>query len=375
MIYSKKKRKRLRHFSKDDAAPFKLKKDLEYYHAKLSPDGKYVAYVSNELGKYKVILYNLEDEKNKAILKGGIRTLTQATDGSVPLLAWSKTGKKLSIVNVKRDKIFLIHYNIVDGKKEKQPVRNFQKIYSISYAENDKYLLFSGLNKGQVDIYKYYITSSKKIQLTNDFYDDLNPVYMEINGKKGYMFASNRPTDTLRDAKLDSILPTGNFDLFFIDMVENDNLLARVTNTPHANEMYASQLSDEEYLFISDKNGINNQYAGTFEQTLAHHKIKYVYETEDYIDSVQLHENISLDSILYDEEHTILRTEKIPVYKYTGKNRPVSNYFQGVLNMSVSQRTNEQLVTALYEQKKKFYIVEMPDETQSINATDFMRGN
>ena len=54
----------------------KLKKAWDYYELKLSPDGKYLAYASNDMGRYRVFLLNTETGKRKVILTGGFRTNT-----------------------------------------------------------------------------------------------------------------------------------------------------------------------------------------------------------------------------------------------------------------------------------------------------------
>ncbi len=48
----------------------KIKKGFDYYEPRLSPDGKYIAYASNDMGRYRVHLINTETGKAKVVLKG-----------------------------------------------------------------------------------------------------------------------------------------------------------------------------------------------------------------------------------------------------------------------------------------------------------------
>jgi hypothetical protein len=57
---------------------------LLYSQARVSPDGRYVGYVTNDIGKYRVFLYDFEKGKRKKILKSGYRSYLQETDVLFP---------------------------------------------------------------------------------------------------------------------------------------------------------------------------------------------------------------------------------------------------------------------------------------------------
>ncbi|MFT4645454.1 MAG: hypothetical protein ACI8ZX_001870, partial [Planctomycetota bacterium] len=165
-------RKEFNAIDKDDFVNIKTKKNRKIYNAKLNPDGKSIAYITNEEGKWRIHLYNLKDSTNKIIFKGGFKTNTVRTDLMNPMIDWEQRGKKLTIIYELRDKFFIRDY-IVETKKleDETPIRKFQKIYGFSYAENSKNLILSAMRKGQIDIFKYYVPSTKVTQITNDFYD------------------------------------------------------------------------------------------------------------------------------------------------------------------------------------------------------------
>lgn len=53
----------------DNLLPIKYRDHIVNGNPNISPDGKYIAYTSNEMGKYKVWLYNTETGKKKKFLK------------------------------------------------------------------------------------------------------------------------------------------------------------------------------------------------------------------------------------------------------------------------------------------------------------------
>lgn len=111
----------------------KNKAKKQYGNLCISTDGSYAAYTSNENGKVKVKLLNLNNNKSKTIFKYGHK-LNDKVDYKYPILAWSTTGNYLSMVYEEKDKNVLETY-VVDDKKwqQKRYLINFEKILSISY--------------------------------------------------------------------------------------------------------------------------------------------------------------------------------------------------------------------------------------------------
>ena len=54
---------------------------------KVSPDGTQIAYVTNDMGKYKVWLYDTRKNKRKKLAKGGYKSANKPVDTSFPVLA------------------------------------------------------------------------------------------------------------------------------------------------------------------------------------------------------------------------------------------------------------------------------------------------
>ena len=77
-----------------------------------------MAYVTNDLGKYRVWLYDMQRGKSRCIQKGGYKSLEQKNDVSFPLLAWHPSGRMLAMMREFKGKIWLDFYE--PGRKGKR---------------------------------------------------------------------------------------------------------------------------------------------------------------------------------------------------------------------------------------------------------------
>lgn len=354
----------------------RTRKTMDYYQAKLSPDGKTIAYASNDMGRYKVHLLNTETRKHKVIMRGGFRTNTQFTDNSIPLLAWDPSGKKLAMIRDKRSNIFIHFYDVESRKKEVAPIRKFQKITSFSYIDS-KQLVMSAVQNGQTDIYTYIIASTTTRKITDDYFDDLQPAYISADSIHGIMFASNREDGTLIQQRYESQVINKQFDLYFYDLDANPNNLYRITSTPYANETYPQNLNDTDFCFLSDKNGIRNRYIGHFERVFDHNlkTYRYIFKESGEVDSVQVAEYMPLDSAidrtLVDFQDSSLQK----VYKTGGVTSPYSNFTHSIREQSVVPDKNLSLDLVQQNNKVQFrkYTIDTYVTTGNIPEMDYMQ--
>lgn len=374
-------RKEFEAINREDFVNIKIKKNRKIYNAKLNPDGKSIAYVTNEEGKWRVRIYNLKDSTDKIVFKGGFRTNTIKTDLMNPMIDWEQRGKKLTIIYELRDKFFIRDFEVEENKlTEETPIRKFQKIYGFSYAENSKNLVLSAMQKGQIDIFKYYLPSTKVTQITNDFYDDLQPSYVNLENFSGYVFISNRNNDSLQKQKLDSILPNNNFDVFFYDLNENNQRLVQVTQTPYANESFPQAYDKENFTFLSDYNGIANRYLAHLETQKAYDRDQYFYKTNEnpnVIDSIILDKGVVLDSSLaFDNTiKEVISKNDFPVYRTKGVSYSVTKYNNGISELSTSTKVNKSLKLMLFKNKNRFVLTDFSRHTKEkeLKKSGFVR--
>lgn len=254
----------------------KTNKHRTYSQFKLSPDGKYAAFVTNEMGQLKLFLYDIERKKLKRIYKAE-KKLDRVNDYSYPVIAWHPSSKLLTYVYEKKGEVNLNYFNIETKKVEKRPpLYNFEKILDFSYAEDGKTLVFSAVQKGQTDIFVYNLTSNFTEQITKDLYDDLSPRF--ISGGRQIIFASNRVDDTLRmDGKTLYQKLSKKNDLFLYDHQNKSKLLRRVTMTPDIDESSPYPYGKNYITYLGERDFVTQRFVGRFDSA-----VSYVDTTEHY---------------------------------------------------------------------------------------------
>ena len=250
----------------ENPLPVKIKKDIVYGQPNISPYGKYLAYTTNEAGKYRVYLYDRLNEKQKKILQKGVSIDTK-TDYSYPILSWHPTGKVLAIMLEEKGLPYIYFYDTESKHFTKQVIYEVQKITDMAYSDNGRFLVMSAVKQGQSDIFVFNIAASSFERITDDIYSELNPRF--INNSTQIVFSSNRDNDTLgKEPEIIKEVPT-NFDLFLYDYAHHNLVLKRLTNTPLANEIRPEYTGFNTISYLSDANGIYNAYLAVIDSTVS----------------------------------------------------------------------------------------------------------
>ena len=243
----------------------KTKKTRKYQQFKISPDGNYAAYVTNELGQYKVWLHDIKEQKSKKIARGEHK-LDRLPDYSHPVLAWHPTSKVLSFIEEKRGELVLNLYDMEDKKRDKRPLRKMDKVLSMSYNNTGDKLILSAVTKGKTDLFLYSVIGNNQKQLTNDIFDDLSPRFVDNDTR--VIFTSNRIDDTIRK-KVQTIQYKKDKDIYILDIDNIKKPLTRITNTPYIDESSPNQYSKERYSYLSNANGIRNRYVAYYDSAIS----------------------------------------------------------------------------------------------------------
>lgn len=243
------------------------KSKRDYSNFAFSPDGKSYAYVTNESGQVRIWLKTENKKRPKCILRRYCK-IEDNPDLSFPLLAWHPIGTILGITLEVKGRCYYYPYNLETKKWEDRMLVDVEKISAWSYSDNGQFMLFSGFKNGQSDIFLYSFFAHTYQNLTNDYYDDYDPIF--INHQKQIVFSSNRKIDSLflKDNFMKAD-PQKNYDLFLYQYARKDTALVRITHTPYANEFNPQKVSDNEIVYLSDENGIINRYSATFDSTIS----------------------------------------------------------------------------------------------------------
>lgn len=358
---------------------FKNKKNLPLSQLKISPDGRRAAWVSNDLGRWRVYVQELRGEgKQKVVLKGGSRNALQATDYNYPLLAWSPNNQELAVLYERRDVPKLALLNLETGKKELSNLSpEYQRVFSIDFT-NPQELLLSAAVRGYSDLFLYRLVTRQTERLTQDFWDDLDATVVTLDGRRSILFVSNRLSDTLSPQKLDTLLPIGRFDVFLFDLESRNAELVRVTNTPFFDERMPVAVDSTHMVYLSDENGTVNRQGAYLEPYLAYHYASvYLKDGAEVKAAVAqpagewplervLKFMAPLDTLLKNIDSTQIDSIRIfPVYKKRPTNYNLSNYNRNILYQHSTVRAGRLVEAIATEGKIGFYRREPKNEASS----------
>lgn len=246
----------------------RTKKARVYQQVKLSPDGKYISYVTNELGQFRIYLYDTETGKTKRIIKKDHK-IDQITDYSYPVLAWHPSGKILAFVTEEKGLLRLNYFNLETKELTQRVLLLYEKVLDLSYSDDGLKFAISGVVKGQTDIYVHNIVSATNEQITNDIADDFNPRF--INNSSGIIFTSNRNYDSLTPPDPDN--PENSISLsrsvFTIDLTDPKAELKRISDRNYFDYEDPFGTETKKFTYLSDESGIRNRYIAKYDSTIS----------------------------------------------------------------------------------------------------------
>ena len=325
--------------------PIKNKHNAPLVEVQISPNGQYLAYAINEIGKYKIYIQDLQTNERTLVKKGGFRNQFQATDYTYPLISWNPSGFELAYIYEHRDVIYLSKYdlNTKETLTEEMDTK-IQRVYSMDYVNNVDMVL-TGMIGGYSDLLYYRSNVRATQKITSDFYDDLDAVYVEVGNQKGILFASNRQDSMIVNARLDTILPINTFDIFYYDLENKSRELVRVTNTPYANERQPSSVDTTYFSFLSDETGIYNRKYGYLEDYIAfHEQVLLLKEGEELI--------LPIDSAIANLDTAVIAQIDSsyirPVIKKRAINHFASNKNRNIVSQHSARKSNK-LVEVIYQ--------------------------
>lgn len=280
----------------------KPRKDRVYQNIRISPDGRHIAYVTNHMGKYKIWIRDTRTGKRDKIDKGGHK-LDQEQDYSFPVLDWHPTSEILGYVTEEKGLLRINFYNLTTGDLTTRRLLFFEKILSMNFSPDKRKIVFSAVVNGQTDIWVHDIASSTNERITNDLADDFEPRF--INGMESISFISNRRSDTLyqpdEEPKNNTTTATA---LYVYDYVNKSRKLRKISEGRYINHEDPLYKGDDQFMYLSDKNGIINRYFAEYDSTVA------------YVDTT-IH------------------------YRYFANSYPLTNYNRNILEHDYNPETND----------------------------------
>ncbi len=301
---------------------------------KIAPKGEHIAYVTQRDNRYKVILKDLKNDSEKVILKGNVNfDFGHIADENYPVLTWSK-GNELAIIFEKRNNIKLAIYNVSEGKiKSTNDVGgDLERITHADFVSR-RQLVVTASKNGQSDLFSVSTNGEQVRHITRDFYDERDVAFVQINGEKSLLFASNRDQAKVKATSRVIAEKAKTFDLYLMPLeAEKRNKIIRVTDTPQANERQPIQLDSLHFAWLGDANGMYNRYTGKLERVIDFYE-KYITLSDGNNMTIAKDSTLVLpDSI------TIIDEQLKPVYKIAATSRANTNQFTGILQHSATKR-------------------------------------
>ncbi|MEP6594381.1 MAG: hypothetical protein ABJA71_00480, partial [Ginsengibacter sp.] len=248
-------------------------KRKDFFHFNVNPNKRNgsFAVAQYKKGQYRLLLN--EEDKNKTLLKFGVRANLDQINPNYPMMAWDPKGTRLSVLYGEEGRIKLFVFDVITRVKpyKRDLTDMFDQVQDMQYMLDSKTLLFSAVKNGHSDIYTYDIENEKVKQVTNDVYDDLDASFVAFPNKTGIIFSSNRPSSSAKSA--DTVLPNTQYNIFLItDFATNKaelNQITQLTKVKHGDARFPTQYNANHFTFVSDENGIGNRYAGFFTTSTA----------------------------------------------------------------------------------------------------------
>jgi hypothetical protein len=241
------------------------KNDYFRFQANPNPRNNNYAVVEFRKGVYKVkYVENFYDVK--ILLDKGVRTYQGDINPNYPLLAWDTKGTNLLVMYWDKGKLKMFMYDVIARyKKNMQTIAGVDQVTDASFMLDQNTIVMSAVKNGHTDIYTYKIQEQKLEQITNDIYDDLNPMFVSFPNRSGIIFSSNRPGPNAPNG--DTVLPSKTkFNVFMVDILNKSatKQLTQLTNLKHTDAMYPMPYNTNHFTFVTDENGIGNRWAGFF---------------------------------------------------------------------------------------------------------------
>lgn len=283
---------------------------------KVSPKGADVAYVQWRNGEYGVYIKNTTGPQNAiTIMQGGRLDFNEVADPDYPLLCWSNNGLKLAILYKQNNQTRLRIYNSLKARIENYliPSNRFDRVLGMTFLEEDDDLIFSAIRKAQTDLYEFRIKGSKMTNITNDLWDDTQPVYVSGGTRHGILFLSNRPKPNMDVTPEVNELPAGPMNMFFYDTKTKRRELLKCTNIKDGIITQPIQYGPENFAFLYDSNGVQNKYVVMFGRNRLNHDSAYAVPITNYRQNIISHQYSAASNTVSD---IVQIGEKYKVYTH-----------------------------------------------------------
>lgn len=227
----------------------------------ISPQGDKIAFISNRdyyFGLY--IMDALTGKTIDRLVEGSQTPDFEELNILTPGLTWSPDGNKIAI-SAERSGFDVIYIFDLEEDERETLELDFESIESVTWSNDGKYLAFVGQNAKQSDIYTYNFETREIKNLTNDIFSDSDPAWAHndsaiyfVSDRDDYLNAAEISDEFKMSDHLYSQKDIYKYEI-------SNSQIIRITDLPFSDETSPKEEANgERLIFISDLNGINNIY-------------------------------------------------------------------------------------------------------------------
>jgi len=218
----------------------------------ISPDGKYLAYISSK-NVISLDIFIADASNGKTIRKIESTSFGAHVDSYSFIETsgtWSPDSRKFAIVIQSKGKNKLLVIDIINGEKREYQPLTVDAFSNPAWSPDGTQILFSGLKEGISDIYSFNFRTKETLNLTQDDYSDIQPIW-SADGSKVY-FVSDRGGNIQK-------LEKENFRISSLDLNSKKiSTLALFENTDNMNPQISPD--GNSLYFISSPDGFKDLY-------------------------------------------------------------------------------------------------------------------
>ncbi len=160
----------------------------------LSPDGKWMVYILEDAGRYRIMLKSLGAASAKEIFRTGLKDPLRADGGQSPIVRWSNK-LDLYVLYAQESKNFLNTYQWARQSLRFNSKKNLGDVRFLDFElNNNQNLLVRTLKQGQVDVGIYDMRRNRLTPITQDQNQESEAHWWGSNGDVVYL--TDRITDS-----------------------------------------------------------------------------------------------------------------------------------------------------------------------------------
>ena len=216
---------------------------------KVDPNNEFILFSSIKKNHKKLNLVNKESNKIKIIDKSKNNNFEESY-----FFQWLDS-ENISYIKSIKGQNFLISQNIFSNKKIYKSLEKFDKIFGFSFNSNQNLIALSGSINNQSDIYLLSANSENMKKITDDNAHDIFPSFFK--NSTSIVFSSNRRKPTINNSEVET---SDSYNLYLYNLDTTSNYLLPLTTINSIN-IKPKTNSNNELLFLSDRNGIFNIYS------------------------------------------------------------------------------------------------------------------